>query len=353
MQGKEGMRNTNGIRFSVAMCTYNGEAYIREQLQSILDQDVPVDEIVVSDDGSADDTVEIVKEVLSQSGIRHEIIVNKKNLGFRKNFEQAIGRTQGEIIFLADQDDIWKREKVRLTWKHFQKNPGCLLVFSNAVVVSEDRKPQTMDLWDSVLLKKELHPQMDWKRLFLKGWYVTGAAAAIRRTLFEEAVPFPATCYHDAWLGMRAALCDGIEAEPEKLICYRQHAENQIGTAASEAARWKKRLKVLQSAGETQIELHRQYALMYREIEEGFSDFLSEDSAFCGELKACIQYHQDMAELGDMRVSERLRTIAHYYREGSFKCFAKNAAAMRGDLFYALGRRQAEGAGDHSSAGRA
>ncbi|MCD8346668.1 MAG: glycosyltransferase family 2 protein [Lachnospiraceae bacterium] len=330
------MKNTDEIQFSVAMCTYNGEAYIREQLQSILEQEVPVDEIVVADDGSTDGSVEMVREMLSQSGIRHEIIVNKKNLGFRKNFEQAIGKTHGKIVFLSDQDDVWKREKVRATWEHFRKNPACLLVFSNAEVVDEKQNPQAMDLWDSLMLKKETLTGIDWKRLFLKGWYVTGAVTAIRRELFEEATPFPENCYHDAWLGMRAALRSGIEPEPEKLICYRQHGENQIGTAASRAARWQKRLKVLKTSGQAQIEIHRQYAMMYREIEEGFSDLLAADPAFWEELKACTHYHQELAGLKDLRVRERLRVIARNHRQGNFKRFAKSAAAMRGDLLYAL-----------------
>ncbi|MCC8103533.1 MAG: glycosyltransferase family 2 protein [Clostridiales bacterium] len=334
------MKSKDEIRFSVAMCTYNGEAYIREQLQSILDQDVPVDEMIVADDGSADGTVEIVREVLSQSDICYELMINKKNLGFRKNFEQAIARTHGEIIFLSDQDDVWKREKVRVTWAYFQEHPDGLLAFSNAEVVDENRNPQDMDLWDSVLLKKELYPAVDWRRLFLKGWYVTGAATAIRRELFDDARPFPETCYHDAWLGMRAALRDGVVPLPEKLICYRQHAGNQIGTAASEAVRWKKRLQVLQSAGEAQIEIHRQYARMYREIAEGFSDLSATDPAFWEELKACIQYHQELGGLGDLRIGERLQVIARNCRQGNFRRFAKNAATVRGDLLYALGGKQ-------------
>ncbi|MCD8396511.1 MAG: glycosyltransferase family 2 protein [Lachnospiraceae bacterium] len=335
-------RNTDKIRFSVAMCTYNGEAYIREQLQSILEQDVPVDEIVLADDGSTDGTVRIAREVLSQSSVSYEILVNKKNLGFRKNFEQAIARTHGEIIFLSDQDDVWKREKVRVIWAHFQKNPSCLLVFSNAVVVDANRNPQAMDLWDSLMLNKETLADTDWKRLFLKGWYVTGAATAIRRELFEEAIPFPEICYHDAWLAMRAALRGGLEAEPEKLICYRQHADNQIGTVASGAARWKKRLLVLRTAGQTQIEIHRQYAVMYREIDQGFSDLLSADPDFYRELKACAQYHQELGNLGNLRFRERLQVIWHHYRQGDFSRFAKNQAALRGDLFYAMGRRAKE-----------
>ena len=102
---------------SVAMTTYNGAAYVEEQLRSILGQTVPVDEIVVCDDGSSDDTCAIIRR-LADSRVR--LWRNPENLGYIENFYQAISRTTGDYIFLADQDDRWAPDKVEKTLARMQ-----------------------------------------------------------------------------------------------------------------------------------------------------------------------------------------------------------------------------------------
>ena len=98
---------------SVAVTTYNGEKYIEEQLQSICEQTLSVDEIIIVDDCSTDNTVDIVENfILRNEEKRIHLLVNKKNLGYTKNFYKAISMTHGDYIFLSDQDDIWKTNKV-------------------------------------------------------------------------------------------------------------------------------------------------------------------------------------------------------------------------------------------------
>ncbi len=100
------------MKTSVAMCTYNGESYLDEQLQSILEQTEPIDEIVICDDGSIDKTLSIIEKFI-KAGTPIRLILNQKNLGYTRNFEKAICLCSGDIIFLADQDDIWMPEKVK------------------------------------------------------------------------------------------------------------------------------------------------------------------------------------------------------------------------------------------------
>ena len=99
---------------SVAMCTYNGEKYIQEQLESIIYQSVPPDEIVICDDCSNDATLEIVKDILNSYDGIVQLVSNKHNLGYRKNFEKAISLCHGDIIFLSDQDDVWSSNKIEI-----------------------------------------------------------------------------------------------------------------------------------------------------------------------------------------------------------------------------------------------
>ena len=90
------------MKISVAMCTYNGDKYIEEQLNSIQKQTKKIDEIIICDDGSKDNTVEICERLLSKSNIEYKININKENLGFARNFYQAIRLCSGDIIFFCD-----------------------------------------------------------------------------------------------------------------------------------------------------------------------------------------------------------------------------------------------------------
>lgn len=98
---------------SVAMCTFNGEKYIKEQIESIINQSLVPDEIVICDDCSKDNTINIIKETLANWSGKANLIINEDNLGYRKNFEKAISLCNGDIIFLSDQDDVWDNCKLK------------------------------------------------------------------------------------------------------------------------------------------------------------------------------------------------------------------------------------------------
>ena len=97
---------------SVAMATYNGEVYLRKQLDSILHQSLPVDEIIICDDQSSDGTVDIIQEYIKQYPHIH-LYKNEQNLGYKRNFKKALSLCSKEYIFLCDQDDIWDSDKVK------------------------------------------------------------------------------------------------------------------------------------------------------------------------------------------------------------------------------------------------
>ena len=97
---------------SVAMTTYNGERYIKEQLESIINQTRKVDEIIIFDDCSKDKTVQIIREAIKETEIKIFLTVNEKNVGYIENFRRAIEKSTGDYIFLCDQDDVWMNDKV-------------------------------------------------------------------------------------------------------------------------------------------------------------------------------------------------------------------------------------------------
>ena len=123
---------------SVAMCTYNGARYIEEQLRSIINQTVPVGEIVVCDDGSKDETVDIIKNIALTTSIPIRIYINDVNLGCTKNFYKAMSLCEGDIIFLSDQDDVWLSHKVETILNWFKVNNDKKVLFSDAELINSE-----------------------------------------------------------------------------------------------------------------------------------------------------------------------------------------------------------------------
>lgn len=138
------------MRISVALCTYNGERFLRQQLASMADQDRPPDEVVVCDDGSTDETVSILEDFAANGHFPVRIHRNAQNLGSTKNFERAIGLCEGDVIATADQDDRWLPRKLAAIAEIFEKSPDVGLVFSNAELIDEDDRPIVGSLWESV-----------------------------------------------------------------------------------------------------------------------------------------------------------------------------------------------------------
>jgi glycosyltransferase involved in cell wall biosynthesis len=222
-------------RISVALCTHNGSAYIEEQLASILSQTVPPDEIVISDDASTDATLEIIRRVLGAAGTESldvQVIENERPLGVSANFEQAVLRCTGDLIFLSDQDDVWHRDKLQKIADLFQARPDVLLVHSDARLVGAAGEPLGSTLSQTLEMTEAERQGLltgDAYRHYLRRNLATGATIGLRRSLVARAVPFPDDWVHDEWLAMIATSTDALSYIPEGLIDYRQHSSNQIG----------------------------------------------------------------------------------------------------------------------------
>ena len=137
------------MKTSVAICTYNGEKYLREQLDSILKQSVSVDEIVICDDRSNDGTHGIIKQYCIKYPNIIKSHINEVNLRSVKNFEKAISLCTNEIIFLSDQDDIWHLEKVKNFIKYFENHPKIDVLASNGFCIDDNSKiHEKYSVWD-------------------------------------------------------------------------------------------------------------------------------------------------------------------------------------------------------------
>lgn len=224
---------------SVALCTYNGENFLRDQLDSVARQTLLPDELVACDDCSDDDTLAILNKFRGSAPFPVHINRNEKNLGSSKNFEKAIRLCNGDIIALCDQDDVWKPHKLERLADVLKNNDGAGYVFSDAEVVDENLRHLGRSLWESIGFQGDL------KNRFVKGaqfrclietHIVTGSTMAFRARTGRLAIPFPeeGNWIHDAWIAMVSSAVGypGIALD-ETLVLYRQHSAQQLGAPES------------------------------------------------------------------------------------------------------------------------
>lgn len=226
---------------SIALCTYNGAKYLREQLQSIANQKLLPNEIIITDDCSTDNTEDIVNEFKSILNIT--FFSNPYPLKVAKNFEKAISLCTSDIITLCDQDDIWHPDKLSTIHRYFEKNPTKLAVFSDATLIDKHGKDLGQRFWQKVRLgNKQIEA---WKNeqalnITLHGNRVAGCMLAFKKELLNFAQPFPTfqpPMIHDGWLTLVACMFNGIGLIEKPLISYRQHEAQQVGTRTVEGGK--------------------------------------------------------------------------------------------------------------------
>jgi glycosyltransferase involved in cell wall biosynthesis len=222
------------MKISIAMCTYNGAQYLPAQLDSIIAQSRRPDEIVICDDGSTDGTRELLEKFAADSSVPVSLHFNEKNLGSIKNFEQAIRLSNGDVIALSDQDDVWRHDKLRVIEDAFNKSSSTGIVFSDAEIVDEHLQPLNRRMWDGVGFdthKKKLLRSGRALEVLVTGWTVTGATMAFRSRFANICLPIPdgIAMIHDGWIALTVSCIASVVAIEEPLIQYRQHPSQQIG----------------------------------------------------------------------------------------------------------------------------
>jgi glycosyltransferase involved in cell wall biosynthesis len=213
------------------MCTFNGARYLSEQLNSIASQSTLPEELVVCDDGSVDETVNILSTFATHVPFGVRIFVNEERLGPTKNFEKAISLCRGDIIALCDQDDIWRSQKLASLMEAFRHDPEAFYVFSDGEMVDDAGVTLGYKLWDAVGLRKILAKFSGPRQIesLLRKSLVTGAALAFRSSFRDVVLPIPSDWMHDAWItSLGSALGHGVPV-PDTLILYRRHTAQACG----------------------------------------------------------------------------------------------------------------------------
>ena len=211
---------------SIVLCSYNGERFIKEQIDSLLQQSYPDIEIVISDDASTDGTQKILESFRSCSNIY--LFLGTQNRGPIENFEFAVAQAKGDYIAFSDQDDIWLPQKVQTLYEHINQY---LLIYSDSELIDESGQPLAKKLSGF----RNMYSGTETKGFILSN-VVWGHTMMVQKKFLSDVLPIPEGVPHDIWMGFKAAATSGISYLDIPLTKYRQHSATLTKTIAQKTA---------------------------------------------------------------------------------------------------------------------
>ncbi|MDQ2078343.1 glycosyltransferase family 2 protein [Marinimicrobium sp. ABcell2] len=264
--------------YEVLVCTYNGAEYIVEQVRSILEQDPPPSRVLISDDGSTDQTLALIQTLANDSVIPVEVRQGPGK-GVIHNVIEAIQYTRAPYVFLADQDDIWLPGKAALFCKRMNDAGLPHLIFSDAFVWTPETD-QRESFWqrDGLVPNNARNPA----RLMFHNT-VQGASACVNRALIELLEWDDRIVMHDWWMALIASSLGRVSIIEEPTLLYRQHESNQLGSLRPESTEERKlshRRKVATQILRQGLAFEEHYGGKLREPERAF--FKRYHGALCG-----------------------------------------------------------------------
>lgn len=208
---------------SIVMATYNGEKYLREQVDSLLAQSYPSLEFVFVDDASSDSSLEILRHYASQDERIH-LVANPINQGLLATFETGIRAAKGEMIALSDQDDVWMPEKISLL---------ASAIGSHSLIYADSALTNAAGTVTGKFSDRNHLCHYPTALHYVFGTKAMGHAMLFKREIIDIALPFPDYVGHDYILGFAAAALKGVAYFPQTLVNYRQHSSNTMGADLS------------------------------------------------------------------------------------------------------------------------
>lgn len=310
------------LKISVALCTYNGERFLKHQLESIKNQTLGIHELIVCDDGSKDQTISILEDFKTHVNFPIEIHVNSSNLGSSKNFEKCIQLCSGNIIFLCDQDDWWYEEKVERQINFFNAHPEIDAIFSNAIMVDQKGVPTGNTSFEQI----EFYPEMQSKwnlgqafDMLLKGYVVTGATLAIRKKICSEVFPVPEIIpelIHDGWISLFLSIKNKIAFISDPLIQYREHENQQVGLQGKEPTITLKD-RLIRSREDKLARLQKKFDDA-KALFDYFSALPLQDTCTIVKIQDRMLHYQMRSQLPSQRI-KRFLPIFNHLMNGNYK----------------------------------
>lgn len=321
---------------SVALCTYNGERFLQEQLISIANQTLLPREIVISDDGSNDGTLQVIESFVAnlkstRSLIAIKVFTHDSKLGISKNFEFASSICSSELIAFCDQDDVWPKDKLEKIQAEFILNPQLLMVFSDAHLVNESGTKTGVNLYETVGFTRRLQKRVNRGEIFhllIKRNVVTGATMVVRKTLLRDAFPIPEGWLHDEWCAMFLALSypKRVLSLQAKYLNYRQHGQNEVGAAPLDAKRVFSKL--------FSVRTERNAALLHRA--DSLSSFVNQNKeltspAVSEAVSKKLEHEKTRSQLPNKRI-KRVYPICKQFLAGGYTNYGNGIKDVLRDL---------------------
>jgi glycosyltransferase involved in cell wall biosynthesis len=314
---------------SVALCTYNGAAFLDAQLESIATQRLAPDELVVCDDGSTDGTLGILDAFSKAALFAVRIHTNERRLGYVKNFEKAISLCSADVVALADQDDVWDPDKLRASAEVLEDRPEVGLVCTNAEIVNRDLNPLGVRMAASLgfgSADQALVAGGKALQVLVRTNFVTGATMAFRASYVPDIVPIPECWVHDGWIALVLALRSQVAFIDRPLVQYRQHGANQVGAAKKYGLR-----DLLSGAMPAPSSALRQEAEKWRVARERAASIDQAAGADLRRLLAKEQHTWARAQLSDVRLA-RVPRIVREFVVGNYHRYSAGSGSAMKDL---------------------
>ncbi len=220
------------LRVSVALATYNGAAYLGEQLDSLTRQTRLPEELIVRDDRSSDGTLQILESFQRTAPFEVRIHVNEQRLGIPGNFDEAVSSCTGDLICFCDQDDIWLPHRIASAERALARLPGSAMHCGDLLLADERMKPTGQTQWERLHFSGARSCSLQGVDLFsqlLRYNVVTGATMTFRRSWVDLILPTPSTWIHDEWAAAILAATGPVALGEEPSVLYRCHDGQSIG----------------------------------------------------------------------------------------------------------------------------
>lgn len=304
------------MKISVALCTYNGDRYLSQQLQSLASQTRLPFELVVCDDRSSDNTIEILSEFAKHAPFRVRIIRNPVNLRSTKNFEKVVSLCEGDLIALCDQDDLWNENKLERLSDKLEEEPSIGGVFSDSELIDANSSPIGTRFWKTLHFSEKeqrCFASGDGRSVLLRRNVVAGTTLMFRADLRCLLHPIPTNWVHDGWIAWMLALYSRLDIVPEPLIRYRIHSGQQCGVSPlSKRERirsWRRRAPTHYSELVDQFQALRDYVVSHP---------LSSRDAYLSEIDGKIAHCRAAAALSANPLARAVQICGHLHSYGRY-----------------------------------
>ena len=321
------------LKTSIALTTYNGAKYLKEQLNSFITQTHQPDELIICDDGSEDETVALAQRFSKEAPFAVKLFLNDKNLGYAQNFSKALDLCNGDIVFLSDQDDVWHPKKIETILSRFAAEPSLQLLIHDLDFCKEDLTPigQTkIERMEGVFN--------------LEDDYVVGMASAIRGSFLKLCLPVPdeVDITHDLWLHDCARSVGKKAVIRDVLALYRRHSSNATVSGnlnvdfvtTPEHFQGVRSLKAQTLLGATSRVLQLQWLRKNRSIlvGRGYTTTVQIDDVI-KKLQIKTEAINRRISILEQSGAKRILLIINFYRSGGYDHFSGWKSAFKDLLF--------------------